>query len=233
MINIEQNIQQVRQRINQTELASGRQLDSVLLLAVSKQKSIADIHEAFRCGVTHFGENYLQEAQAKIKSLAHLPLCWHFIGPLQSNKAKSIASLFHWVHSINQLKIAQLLNQYRGNLSSPLQVCLQIKLVPEKNKTGIIINEAAELAYLVSQLPNLRLRGLMTIPPPMSNAEQQFQLFAELKQLLLNLNQQLNLTMDTLSMGMSDDLIPAIRAGATIVRIGRAIFGEREYTLHT
>lgn len=223
-----QNLNRVQQLITHAELASGREPGSVLLLAVSKQQSIAAIREVFHLGITHFGENYFQEAQKKIQALNDLPLCWHFIGPIQSNKTKGIATSFSWVHSINRLKVAQQLNQYRPANLALLNVCLQINLVNEISKSGIPAENAAELALAISQLPNLKLRGLMTIPPPQKDSQEQYHLFNKLKQLLQSLNQELGLNMDTLSMGMSDDLVPAIKAGATIVRIGQAIFGERQ-----
>ncbi|MBI2785054.1 MAG: YggS family pyridoxal phosphate-dependent enzyme [Legionella longbeachae] len=227
-MNLYQNLNQVQQLITQAELASGRKSGSVLLLAVSKQQSVELIKEAFQFGIKHFGESYFQEAQKKINELQNLSICWHFIGPIQSNKTKGIASNFSWVHSINRYKIAYQLNEYRPKNLDPLNICLQINLVDEKTKAGISPEHAIELAQAVSQLPNLKLRGLMTLPPPQKNPQDQYDLFIQLNQLMHSLNNQLNLNMDTLSMGMSDDLVPAIKAGATIVRIGRALFGERQ-----
>ena len=221
------NLNQIQQLITQTELSCKRRPGSVLLLAVSKQQSAQAIKEVFQLGVKNFGENYFQEAQEKIIELKELDLCWHFIGPIQSNKTKGIATNFNWVHSINRIKIAQLLNEYRSTKLPPLNVCLQISLIEEQNKSGIPCEQAADLAFAVSQLPNLKLRGLMTIPPPQINQQEQYNTLIQLNQLMHTLNQQLGLDMDTLSMGMSDDLIPAIKAGSTIVRVGRAIFGER------
>lgn len=222
-------IKKIKQLIEYTEKRYHRAPGSVLLLAVSKQQSASAIEEAYQQGITQFGENYVQEAQEKMSQLQHLNLDWHFIGPIQGNKTKSIAASFAWVHSLDRIKIATLLNQYRPDSLPPLNVCLQIKLIEEPTKAGINPEELKELAYAVSQLPNLNLRGLMTIPPAHLDSQTQYQTFAHLKQLMSSLNTELQLTMDTLSMGMSDDLIPAIRAGATIVRIGRAIFGERHY----
>lgn len=221
------NISHIQQLITQTEQDCHRSAGSVLLLAVSKQQSAEAIKEAYACGLTHFGENYLQEAQQKIEQLKDYPLYWHFIGPIQSNKTKIIASHFHWVHSVNRSKIALALNQHRPPHWEPIQVCLQINLVPEPTKAGISPDHAAELALFVSQLPHLKLRGLMTIPPPKNSDQDNYKLFVQLKDLMHSLNQTLNLHMDTLSMGMSDDIVPAIKAGSTILRIGRAIFGER------
>lgn len=227
-MNLQHNLNHIKQLIKQAELASGRMPDDVLLLAVSKQQSIHAISEAFHLGAQHFGESYYQEALYKINALKDLPLCWHFIGPIQSNKTKGIASHFSWVHSVNRQKIAVLLNEHRPNNLAPLNVCIQVNLVDEESKSGITPAAASELAAAISQLPQLRLRGLMTIPPPQKDQQKQYDLFMQLNQLLHALNQQLGLAMDTLSMGMSDDLVPAIKAGATIIRVGRAIFGERQ-----
>lgn len=227
-MNLQHNLNHMQQLIKQAELDSSRIADDVLLLAVSKQQSIHAITDAFKLGVTHFGESYYQEAQYKINALKDLAICWHFIGPIQSNKTKGIASHFSWVHSVNRQKIALLLNEHRARHLEPLNVCIQVNLVDEESKSGITPTEASELAAAISQLPHLRLRGLMTIPPPQQDQQKQYDLFMQLNQLLHTLNQQLGLTMDTLSMGMSDDLVPAIKAGATIIRVGRAIFGERQ-----
>jgi pyridoxal phosphate enzyme (YggS family) len=229
-MNISDNIKSIRDLINQTESSANRTPGSVLLLAVSKQQSVEAISEAFKHGIIDFGENYFQEAEKKITQLKNLPITWHFIGPIQSNKSKNIASLFSWVHSIDRIKVATLLSESRPLNLPPLNVCLQINLTSEATKSGVSSEEAMDLAYAVSLLPNLNLRGLMTIPPPLNDVQEQYQLFLQLKQLMQLINQQLNLNMDTLSMGMSDDLIPAIQAGATIVRVGQAIFGTRQGT---
>jgi pyridoxal phosphate enzyme (YggS family) len=229
-MNISDNIKSIRDLINQTESSANRTPGSVLLLAVSKQQSVETISEAFKHGIIDFGENYFQEAEKKITQLKNAPIKWHFIGPIQSNKAKNIASLFSWVHSIDRIKVATLLSESRPLNLPPLNVCLQINLTSEATKSGVSSEEAMDLAYAVSLLPNLNLRGLMTIPPPLNDVQEQYQLFLQLKQLMQLINQQLNLNMDTLSMGMSDDLIPAIQAGATIVRVGQAIFGTRQGT---
>ncbi|MFT4058322.1 MAG: YggS family pyridoxal phosphate-dependent enzyme [Legionella sp.] len=227
-MDMQQKLTQIKQVITQTALKSSRNPEEILLLAVSKQQSITAIKEAFALGLTHFGESYFQEALIKITNLSDLPLHWHFIGPIQSNKAKGITQHFSWVHSINRFKIAQLLSKYRPPNTEPLNVCLQVNLIPEATKSGITPEKVAQLALAVSHLPNLKLRGLMTIPPTPENQQQQYTLFMQLNQLLHDLNLKLGLTMDTLSMGMTDDLVPAIQAGATIVRLGRAIFGERQ-----
>ena len=226
-MSLKQNLNQVQRLITEAESASDRTADSVLLLAVSKKQSIEAITEAFQLGVTNFGENYYQEALNKINLLNDLPICWHFIGPIQSNKTKGIAAHFSWVHSINRSIIARQLNEYRPAELPPLNVCLQINLVEEETKSGVLPEQALELALAVSKLPNLRLKGLMTIPPPQKNPQEQYDLLIQLNHLMHSVNQESGLKMDTLSMGMSDDLSSAIKAGATIVRIGRAIFGER------
>ncbi|KTC79038.1 YggS family pyridoxal phosphate-dependent enzyme [Legionella cherrii] len=227
-MSLQHSLNQIKQLITQTELECGRKPGSVLVLAVSKQQSIEAIRELFQLGITHFGESYFQEAQSKINALKNLPICWHFIGPIQSNKTKGIATLFDWVHSISRLKIANYLNEYRPSNLDPLNICLQINLVDEETKSGIPPEHAAELALAVSQLPHLKLRGLMTIPPPHKEMQAQYDLFIQLNQLMHSLNQELGLDMDTLSMGMSHDFVPAIKAGATIVRVGQALFGERQ-----
>ncbi|QMT59672.1 YggS family pyridoxal phosphate-dependent enzyme [Legionella sp. PC997] len=227
-MNFYNNLKLIKELIRQTELECDRKPGSVLLLAVSKQQSIEAINELFQLGITNFGESYFQEAQKKIDAFKNSPICWHFIGPIQSNKTKGIATSFNWVHSISRFKIAQHLNEYRPRHLDPLNICLQINLVEEKTKSGIPPEHAAELALAVNQLPYLKLRGLMTIPPPQQDMQSQYEIFKQLNQLMHSLNRELGLNMDTLSMGMSDDLVPAIKAGATIVRVGRALFGERQ-----
>ena len=225
---MQEQLQSLHQRIYAAALKAQRKPENILLLAVSKQQSSGAIRQAFHLGLKHFGENYYQEAISKIAELQDLPLIWHFIGPIQSNKTKGIAQNFSWVHSIDRLKIASLLNEYRGSASSPLNVCLQIKLIPEPSKAGASPKEAFELVEQITKLRNLNLRGLMVIPPPLDDYDQQFEIFSQLHRLLKDLNEQFHLSMDTLSMGMSDDLDSAIAAGATIIRIGRALFGERQ-----
>ncbi len=221
------SIQTIKEIIKNTEQLSQRDAGEVLLLAVSKRQSINLIEEAYHLGISDFGENYYQEALEKINQLQHLKkINWHFIGPIQSNKTKGIAQHFNWVHSVNRYAIAEHLNRHRSDDSPPLNVCIQINLVPEPSKSGITSKSAYELASQIAQLPRLKLRGLMTIPPQ-NDITAHYELFVRLKELLHSLNKRLGLEMDTLSMGMSNDLIPAIQAGATIVRIGSALFGER------
>ncbi len=222
-MSLKDKLEQVRAQIRLAEKNANREPGSVLLLAVSKKQPAQTIRAAHELGQIHFAESYLQEAQSKINQLKEFPLCWHFIGPIQSNKAKGIAQDFDWVHSISRLEIANALNEYRTMRQKPLQICLQMNLRQKQSKAGVFVEEAFELAIRVSQLPNLKLRGLMVIPPQ----QEQGTVFLELKQLMDRMNRQLGLHMDTLSMGMTDDFLQAIRAGSTIVRLGRAIFGER------
>ena len=224
---ITERIAHLNDTIHQLECAYNRPSGAVQLLAVSKRQPAPSIQEAFNAGQRDFGENYLQEAQAKIKLLNHLPLIWHFIGPIQSNKTKHIANDFSWVHSVCRYKIALQLNDARADELPRLNICLQVNLDGEETKSGITPELITDLVIAVSQVPRLQLRGLMVIPKPQETEQQQYLSFLRLTQMLHSLNQQLNLSMDTLSMGMSDDLQAAIRAGSTMVRIGRAIFGER------
>ncbi|WP_375741061.1 YggS family pyridoxal phosphate-dependent enzyme [Pseudomonas boanensis] len=225
MSTIAENIAKVRARIREAAQASGRDFASIGLLAVSKTKPADAIREAYASGVTDFGENYLQEALTKQVELADLPLSWHFIGPIQSNKTKLIAEHFHWVHSVDRLKIAERLSAQRPTGLPPLNVCLQVNVSGEASKSGCAPEELPALAAAVGSLPNLQLRGLMAIPEPTDDIEAQHAAFAQLRQLL----QSLDPALDTLSMGMSHDLEAAIAEGATWVRIGTALFGARDY----
>lgn len=227
MSTIAKNIAKVRSRIREAAQASQRDPDSVGLLAVSKTKPAAAIREAHAAGQRDFGENYLQEALAKQVELADLELIWHFIGPIQSNKTKAIAEHFDWVHSVDRLKIAQRLAEQRPAHLSPLNICLQVNVSGEASKSGCTPEELPVLAQAVTQLPGLRLRGLMTIPEPSDDPQTQHEPLARLRQL----RDGLGLSLDTLSMGMSQDLEAAIAEGATWVRIGTALFGARDYGL--
>ncbi|ASQ46835.1 YggS family pyridoxal phosphate-dependent enzyme [Legionella clemsonensis] len=227
MTTIAERVHYLKELISSTAQHYQRSPQEILLLAVSKGQSTEAIQEAYEAGLRDFGENYYQEAWKKIQSLHSLTICWHFIGPIQSNKTKGIAQHFDWVHSLSREEIACLLNKYRPDYLPPLNVCLQINLDNELTKSGINGEHAIEFAKLVNTLPKLKLRGLMAIPLPHHEEQQQYQSLLRLKQLLNTLNRRLDLSMDTLSMGMSEDLIAAIRAGSTIVRIGRALFGER------
>lgn len=226
MSTIAENIAKVGERIRAAAQASGRDLDHIGLLAVSKTKPAAAVREAYAAGIRDFGENYLQEALEKQTELSELPLIWHFIGPIQSNKTKPIAEHFAWVHSVDRLKIAQRLSEQRPTDLPPLNICLQVNVSAEDSKSGCAPAELAALAQGVSQLPNLRLRGLMAIPEPTDDVAAQRAAFARLREL----RDGLPLPLDTLSMGMSHDLDAAIAEGATWVRIGTALFGARDYS---
>ncbi len=224
---IADRLAQIQQIITNTAESCQRSPKDIHLLAVSKGQPASAIREAFAAGLTSFGENYLQEAQMKIQDLADLAIDWHFIGPIQSNKTAGIAQNFSWVHSLDREKIAQDLANNRPAKMLPLNICLQVNLDDEPTKSGVSMQHLAKLALVVSQLPRLQLRGLMAIPKPLAGEQEQYESLRRLAELLNFINKELNLSMDTLSMGMSEDLIAAIRAGSTILRIGRAIFGER------
>lgn len=225
MSTIAENIAKVGARIREAAQASQRNFADIGLLAVSKTKPAEAIREAHAAGLRDFGENYLQEALEKQTQLADLPLIWHFIGPIQSNKTRPIAEHFDWVHSVDRLKIAQRLSDQRPAHLPPLNICLQVNVSGEDSKSGCSPEELRALARAVVALPNLRLRGLMAIPEPTDDVAAQHAAFARLRQL----RDELALNLDTLSMGMSHDLEAAIAEGATWVRIGTALFGARDY----
>ncbi|MFD1261326.1 YggS family pyridoxal phosphate-dependent enzyme [Entomomonas asaccharolytica] len=229
MSEISKNIDFIQQRIIQIAAITKRDPKQIYLLAVSKTKPAKAIQEAFQCGITNFGENYLQEALQKQSELNNLPLIWHFIGPIQSNKTKDIAENFQWVHSVDRLKIAERLNNQRPLELPPLQICIQVNISGEQSKSGCNPAELIPLVEAINTMPKLQLRGLMAIPEPTDDKQAQHMAFATLRKLKDNINQQLNLYLDTLSMGMSYDLEAAIAEGATWLRIGTAIFGERNY----
>jgi pyridoxal phosphate enzyme (YggS family) len=228
MATIASNIQQVRERIASACAAAQRPVQSVTLLTVSKTFDAEHVREAFAAGERRFGENYVQEGLDKISALEDLrpEIEWHLIGPLQSNKTRAVAEQFDWVHSVDRLKIAQRLSEQRPAHLPPLQVCLQVNISGEASKSGLAPGEVAEVAGAVSSLPRLRLRGLMAIPEPAADLDAQRRPHAALRQLLQQL-QRAGLPLDTLSMGMTADLDAAIIEGATIVRVGTAIFGGR------
>lgn len=225
--NVRDRLAETRNRIASVAMRYGREADSVRLIAVSKTQPAAAIRELAALGQTDFGENYLQEALPKLAALADLPLTWHFIGQLQGNKTRTVAESFHWVHTLDRERIAVRLNEQRHAHAPPLNVCIQVRLEEEPGKGGISKTEVAALARTVLELPRLRLRGLMCIPPPREGFEAQRQLFAKLADCAGALREQ-GMPVDTLSMGMSGDLEAAVAAGATCVRIGTAIFGERK-----
>lgn len=223
---VAEGLQAVRRRIDAAACAAGRDPAGVALVAVSKTFPAARVREAAAAGQRAFGENYAQEGAQKAAELAALGLEWHFIGPLQSNKTRLVAENFDWVHSVDRLKIAERLSMQRPAGRGPLQVCLQVNVSGEATKGGIDVAGLPALAAAVAALPGLRLRGLMAIPEPTGDAALQRLRFRALRELFDVLNAR-GLGLDTLSMGMSDDLESAIAEGATLVRVGRAIFGAR------
>ncbi|KAE9640532.1 YggS family pyridoxal phosphate-dependent enzyme [Pseudomonas sp. PB103] len=226
MSTIADNISHVGSRIQTATQAAHRPENSVQLLAVSKTKPAEALREAYAAGLRDFGENYLQEALSKQLELADLPLIWHFIGPIQSNKTRAIAEHFDWVHSVDRLKIAQRLSEQRPAELPPLNICIQVNVSGEVSKSGCTPDDLPALAAAISTLPRLKLRGLMAIPEPTDDRAEQDAAFAAVQKLQASLD----LPLDTLSMGMSHDLESAIAQGATWVRIGTALFGARDYS---
>ncbi|HUO44012.1 MAG TPA: YggS family pyridoxal phosphate-dependent enzyme [Burkholderiales bacterium] len=229
MDSIGANLQAVRARIARAAAAAGRDVRDVALIAVSKTFSADAIRAAYAAGQRAFGENYVQEALPKIAALADLSLEWHFIGPIQSNKTRAIAEHFDWAHGIDRLKIAERLSAARPAGRAPLQVCIEVNLGGETSKGGVAPAEAPALARALRDLPGIRLRGLMAIPPASNDTAQQHRDFARLRRLRDEMAAA-GAGLDTLSMGMSNDFEAAIAEGATLVRIGTAIFGERRTT---
>jgi len=226
MNNIEKNLAGVHQQIEQAAIDYNRPPGDITLLAVSKKKPAADIRLAYQSGQRDFGENYLQEAQLKMAELADLDIVWHFIGPIQSNKTKALATSFDWVHCVDRLKVAQRLNDQRPESMPPLNICIQVNADLEASKSGVAAAEVVGLAESMRIMPSIRLRGLMTIPAQRVDFESQREPFNLLARLLGDL-QQRGFDCDTLSMGMSHDMQAAIAEGSTLLRIGTAIFGER------
>jgi pyridoxal phosphate enzyme (YggS family) len=226
MTTIFANLQAVHARIDAAARNSGRNPDAIRLLAVSKTWPAAAVREAAAAGQRAFGENYVQEGLEKVAALAALGLEWHFIGPLQSNKTRVVAAAFDWVHSVDRLKIAERLSEQRPAGLPPLQVCLQVNVSGEATKSGVELAAVPALARQIATLPGLRLRGLMAIPAPTDDYAQQCSAFRRLRELFQQLTGD-GMPLDTLSIGMSHDLEAAVAEGATMVRIGTAIFGER------
>lgn len=226
MDNIAINLKKLREHITYVEQLYGRVPGSVKLLAVSKTQSVDTIRQALQAGQTAFGENYLQEALVKIEALENEKIEWHFIGAIQSNKTKLIAENFSWIHSIDRVQIAERLNNQRPTHLPPLNICLQVNMDNEISKAGVSLEELPELVKKIALLNNLRLRGLMTISAPKKELPAQHKTFRQLNIALQSLNEQ-GFNQDTLSMGMSDDYLAAIAEGATILRIGTRIFGDR------
>jgi len=225
MSTIADNIGLVSDRIRAAAQAVQRDENSIHLLAVSKTKPAQAVREAYAAGMRDFGENYLQEALSKQLELTDLPLSWHFIGPIQSNKTRAIAENFAWVHSVDRLKIAQRLSEQRPADLPPLNICIQVNVSGEASKSGCTPADLPALAEAIIALPRVKLRGLMAIPEPTDDRAAQDTAFATVR----DLQASLNLALDTLSMGMSHDLESAIAQGATWVRIGTALFGARDY----
>lgn len=223
---IASQVSKVLTRIEGAASQTSRRSDEITLIAVSKTKSAEAIEAAAACGLQHFGENYLQEALDKIETLHELDLTWHFIGPIQSNKTRPIAEHFDWVHSVDRLKIAQRLSDQRPAHLGPVNICLQVNISNEDTKSGVSAEQAPELASAIATLPNIRLRGLMAIPKPSDDPAEQAAAFEKVETLFNTLRHTIP-ELDTLSMGMSQDLEAAIAAGSTMVRIGTDIFGER------
>ncbi len=226
---IQSRLESVRSSIAQATSEYKMPEDSVQLLAVSKTRTTEEIMAAYNCGQSRFGESYLQEAVAKVDQLRDTDIEWHFIGRVQSNKTRPIAEKFDWVHSIDKLKHAKRLNDQRPDSMAPLKICLQINIDNEESKGGVQPEDAAELIQQIRQLPRLQLSGLMTLPSPAHDMDDQRKPFAKLRELRDRLATS-DLPLETLSMGMSDDMRAAIAEGATIVRVGTAIFGPRNYT---
>ena len=229
MTDIKQNIADVRQRICLEAEKNSRKLTDITLLAVSKTRPAEQIRSAWQLGQHCFGENYLQEALEKIEQLQDLAIEWHFIGPVQSNKTRSISENFHWAHTVDRLKIAQRLNEQRPSGLMALNICIQVNISGEENKSGVMPDELVALAQNIATLERLKLRGLMAIPEATNDKRLQRQRFAQLRALYLQV-QTVAPTIDTLSMGMSGDMEQAIGEGSTMVRIGTDIFGARPRT---
>ena len=227
-MSISENLSRIQQQIEQ--ISAKYQRENVRLLAVSKTKPVQAIEEAIRAGQCAFGENYVQEGVEKITYFSgNKSLEWHFIGPLQSNKSRLVAEHFDWIQTMDRFKIAERLNDQRPEHLRPLNVLIQINISDESSKSGIQPEEMFSLAEKISQFPRLKLRGLMAIPKPESEPEQQKIALRKMKDLFNRLQQRFE-SVDTLSMGMSDDMASAIECGSTMVRIGTAIFGERDYS---
>lgn len=226
MIRVTENFRKIQDLLAKAAADAGRSPDEIRLLAVSKNKPAEAVLAAYAAGQREYGENYVQEGLEKIAKVDRDDIIWHFIGHLQANKTKAVARHFHWVHTIDRLKIARRLSDQRPDDASPLDVCIEVNVDREASKSGVLPDEVAELAAAVSELPRLKLRGLMCLPAIRDDFDEQRRPFAKLREILESLNAS-GLSLDTLSMGMTADFAAAIREGATIVRIGTAIFGAR------
>ena len=223
---ISSNLQKINQDIEENCKLSGRKTDEIILIGASKAQTIESIKVAYESGLTHFGENYLQEAEEKMENLSK-DLVWHYIGSIQSRKAKKIAEIFDWVHTVDSVKVAMKLNNARPKSRGFLNVCLQLNIDNEESKSGLDLKEIDSFVEQTRDLENLKIRGLMVIPKPREALEQQKEIFGIVKNIFLELNDKGN-NFDTLSMGMSSDYAAAIQEGATMVRIGTGIFGPRK-----
>lgn len=224
---ITDHLRQVRDRVKKAASAAGRAAEEITIVAVSKRQPATAIEAAYAAGQRDFGENFVQEAVPKIESLDRSDIRWHFIGSIQANKTKDIARFFDWVHTVDRLKIANRLNEQRPHYAPPLNICIQVNLAEEPQKSGVLADEVDELAEAVSDLSRVRLRGLMTMPPVSATTDTIEALFLELARIERSLVAR-GVELDTLSMGMSADLETAVRCGSTMIRIGTAIFGPRE-----
>ena len=223
---ISSNLHKINQDIEENCKLSGRKTDEIILIGASKAQTIDSIREAYESGLTHFGENYLQEAEEKIENLSK-DLVWHYIGSIQSRKAKRIAEIFDWVHTVDSVKVAMKLNNARPKSRGFLNVCLQINIDNEENKSGLDLKEIDRFIEQTKSLENLKIRGLMVIPRPREALEEQKEIFGIVKNIFSTLNEKGN-NYDTLSMGMSSDYAAAIQEGATMIRVGTGIFGPRK-----
>ncbi|MGQ8364842.1 YggS family pyridoxal phosphate-dependent enzyme [Glaciecola sp. 1036] len=229
---IAENLKKVHGQIEAAAIACSRSPNDIQLLAVSKTKPVSDIMLAYDAGHRNFGENYVQEGVDKIQQLKqYSDILWHFIGPIQSNKSKLVAENFDWVHSVDRFKIAKRLNDQRPEASSPLQICIQVNIDNDPNKSGVPPKEVSELIRQIEKLPNLKIRGLMTIPKAEQSDTELKDSFSHMQDLFIQCQQNCS-TIDTLSMGMTQDLALAISQGSTMVRVGTAIFGVRNKAQH-
>lgn len=226
MTQITDHLRQVRDRVKKAASAAERTADEITIVAVSKKQPLSAIEAAYSAGQRDFGENFVQEAVSKIESLDQSDIRWHFIGSIQANKTKDIARLFDWVHTVDRLKVANRLNEQRPHYAAPLNVCIQANLAEEPQKSGVAADEVGELVEAICKLPQLRVRGLMTMPPVDAATDTVEALFLELARMQRSLVAQ-GFELDTLSMGMSADLETAVACGSTMIRIGTAIFGPR------
>jgi pyridoxal phosphate enzyme (YggS family) len=226
VIRVTENFRKIQDLLAKAAADAGRSPEEIRLLAVSKKKPPEAVLEAYAAGQRDFGENFVQEGLEKIAAVGRDDVIWHFVGHLQANKTKPVARHFQWVHTVDRLKIARRLSEQRPDGATPLDVCIEVNIDEEASKSGVLPAAVADLAAAVAELPRLKLRGLMCLPAIRDDFEEQRQPFARLREMLESLNES-GLSMDTLSMGMTADYAAAIHEGATIVRIGTAIFGAR------